>query len=177
MKRGIQMEWDYDYMDHLLLRISKARGKLTLEEIQDLLLYENGQQFCGHYAILLNCSEGTIGGNGVYLEEDSKGDSVALYQVEQEGTCPVCGENTPPFEYCPNCGMPWKDGDPDIEKVLRLMREEAVRMIGGSADWESKLAQYWSYIGSLDLAKKLKFITEDRRQELQQESQNWMPKL
>ena len=176
MKRGIEITWAYDFTGRMYLKISKARGKLTLEEIQDLLLYENNQKLCGHYAILLNCSEETIGGNGVYLEKDSKGDSVGLYQIEQEGTCPLCGEHTPPFEYCPHCGMPWKDGDTDIEKTLRLMRKETIRMVSESSEWDSKMTWYWSYIGALDLAKDLKFITEDRRQELQLESREWKPK-
>lgn len=176
MKRGIEITWAYDFTGRMYLKISKARGKLTLGEIQDLLLYENSQKFCGHYAILLNCSEETIGGNGVYLEKDSKGDSVGLYQIEQEGDCPLCGENTPPFEYCPHCGMPWKDGDPDIEKTLHLMRKETIRMIDESSEWDSKLGLYWSYIGSLNLARTLSFITEDRRQELQRESEEWKPK-
>jgi hypothetical protein len=43
MKRGIEMSWAYDYKDRLVLRIEKKRGKLTLAEIQDLLMYEESQ--------------------------------------------------------------------------------------------------------------------------------------
>lgn len=109
MKRGIKISLQYDSMNRLCLRIEKQRGKLTLEEITELLQYEAGQQYCGHYAIMLNCSEEAIGGNGLYFEEDQKGDVVDLYPIESEEPCPVCSQHTPPFDYCPNCGMPWKD--------------------------------------------------------------------
>ena len=53
MKRGIEMSWVYDYMNRMGLEIKKKRSKLTLDEIEDLLRYEDGQRYCGHYAIIL----------------------------------------------------------------------------------------------------------------------------
>ena len=44
MKRGIEMTWINDYKGRQALQIVKKRGKLTLEEIQDLLMYEEGQR-------------------------------------------------------------------------------------------------------------------------------------
>ena len=41
MKRGIKVEGAYDWHDISVLRISKARGKLTLDEIEDTLRYGN----------------------------------------------------------------------------------------------------------------------------------------
>ena len=48
MKRGIEMSWVYDYMNRMGLEIKKKRSKLTLDEIEDLLRYEDGQRYCGH---------------------------------------------------------------------------------------------------------------------------------
>ena len=172
MKRGIEMSWAYDYKDHQVLQIVKKRGKLTLEEIQDLIMYEEGQRYCGCYAILLNCSEDAIGGNGLFLEEDQKGDAVDLYQIEDGETCPVCGKYTPPFEYCPNCGTAWKDMDQNVEKLITNLRREAehaIRSINENQTWDGRLAWYWSYIGAVDMAKELGLITDQRRQELYKE--------
>lgn len=174
MKRGIEMSWQYDSMDRLFLRIAKKRGKLTLEEVTDLLRYEEGQRYCGHYAIILNCSEETIGGNGLFFEEEQKGDAVDMYQIEDGNTCPVCGKYTPPFEYCPSCGTAWKDSDRNVEKLITAMRTDAEHLIkseNSSQTQDGSLARYWSYIGAVDMAKELGMITDQRRQELYKEAQ------
>lgn len=173
MKRGITMDWCYDNQDRMLLQIVKKRGKLTLEEIQDLLRYEDGQRYCGHYAIILNCSEETLGGNGLFLEEP-KGDAVDLYQIEHEGSCPICGKYIPPFEYCPNCGVNWKDNDKDIEKILYNTRREAentIKSINPNATRDCRVAWYWTYIGEIDMAVHLGLITDKRREELYAEAE------
>ena len=175
MKRGIEMSWVYDYMNRPAVKIEKKRGKLTLDEIEDLLRYEDGRQYCGHYAILLNCSEATLDGGGLYLEEDRKGDVALLYQIEHGETCPVCGKHTPPFEYCPNCGTAWNDMDKNVEKLITAMREEAEREIRSESESKTRdgrLAWYWSYIGALDMAQQLGVITDKRRQELYKEVEN-----
>ena len=77
MKRGTSVAWGNDSHDVPVLTISKKRGKLTLSEIQDTLLYEKGHQLCGRYAILLNCTEAAVGGNGLWGFEDDIGDAVA----------------------------------------------------------------------------------------------------
>lgn len=169
MKRGIEMSWEYDSMGRIFLRIIKKRGKLTLEEITDLLRYEERQQYCGHYAIILNCSEATVGGNGLFFEEDEKGDAVDLYQIEEGETCPVCGKFTPPFEYCPNCGAAWKDINLNVEKLIASMQAETERMVKEAKSQDSKAAWYWSHIGALDMARQLGLITDQRRQELYKE--------
>ena len=63
MKQGISIERTYDLHDRLIVRILKRRGRLTLEEVSDLLRLEGGGEWSGWYAVLLNCTEGTIGGN------------------------------------------------------------------------------------------------------------------
>lgn len=172
MKRGIEMSWKYDSRDQSFLRIVKKRGKLSLEEIEDLLRYEGGQRYCGHYIIFLNCSEETLGGNGLFFEAEQKGDAVDLYQIEHEGICPVCGKYVPPFEYCPNCGVDWKDADKNVEKLLAAMRVEAantIKSINPNAGRDCRTAWYWTYIGAVDMAQQLGLITDKRHQELYQE--------
>lgn len=173
MKRGIEMTWICDDRSRPALQIIKKRGKLTLDEIEDLLRYESSQRYCGHYAIILNCSVETVDGGGLYLEGEQKGDAVDLYQIEDGNTCPVCGKYTPPFEYCPNCGTAWKDMDQNVEKLIATMRAEAENAIHSKNENQTrdgKLAWYWSYIGAVDMAKNLGLITDQRRQELYKEA-------
>ena len=166
MKRGTSVAWGSDYRDVPVLTISNKRGKLTLSEIQDILLYEEGQKFSGHYAILLNCSEATVGGNGLWDAEDDQGDAVDLYPIDEYERCPVCANSVPPYEYCPNCGAAWKDIDKNVETLLEDMKQEAVRMVETAESTASKAAWYWTHIGALDMARQLGLITDKRRQEL-----------
>ena len=109
MKQGISIERTYDLHDRLVVRILKRRGRLTLEEVSDLLRLEGGGEWSGWYAVLLNCTEGTIGGNGLYDSEDPKGDAIDLYEINEGDDCPICGKFIPPFQYCPSCGAKWSD--------------------------------------------------------------------
>ena len=109
MKRGTTIRWDYNQYGRSGARITKARGRLTLDEIEEALQYGGGGNFNGHYALLINAGEQTCGGNGLWLDEDARtGDDVFLVALEDSGDCPVCGSMLPPFEYCPECGEPWK---------------------------------------------------------------------
>ena len=96
MKQGISIERTYDLHDRLIVRILKRRGRLTLEEVSDLLRLEGGGEWSGWYAVLLNCTEGTIGGNGLYDSDDPKGDAVDLYEINEGDDCPICGKFIPP---------------------------------------------------------------------------------
>ena len=60
MKQGISIERTYDLHDRPVVRILKRRGRLTLEEVSDLLRLEGGGEWNGWYAVLLNCTDGTI---------------------------------------------------------------------------------------------------------------------
>lgn len=166
MKQGISIERTYDLHDRLIVRILKRRGRLTLEEVSDLLRLEGGGEWSGWYAVLLNCTEGTIGGNGLYDSDDPKGDAVDLYEINEGDDCPICGKFIPPFQYCPSCGAKWSDADQNVETLLASMMEETRRMIATSSKEDSRVAWYWSFIGSLDMARQLGLITEERRQEL-----------
>lgn len=175
MKRGTKIEWGYDRYDQPVLQIVKKRGKLTLAEIEDILRYENGQQWCGYYAIILNCSEATVDGGSLFLMPDDPGDAVDLYKLEEGEPCPVCEKAIPPFEYCPSCGTAWKDMNLNVETRIASMREETVRMINEAKRPEGRTAWYWTYIGALDMARQLGFITDKRRQELYKEVEHLKP--
>lgn len=175
MKRGIKVEGAYDRHDISVLRISKARGKLTLDEIEDTLRYGNNNMWCGHYAIILNCSEATLDGPGIFDEDEPAGDAVDLYPIEEGEFCPVCGKYTPPFVSCPNCGAEWADTDKTAETHLAAMKEEAAREIGRATSRDAKLAWYWTHIGAIDLARQMGFITDDRRQQLYEEFRQYKP--
>lgn len=166
MKRGVDVSWGTDYHDIPVLTIKKKRGKLTLDEIEDALRFGDGQQLCGHYAILLNCTEATVGGNGLWDLEEDKGDTVSLYPIEEGETCPICSKYVPPFRYCPTCGTAWKDMDQDVETLLASMRAETVREIERAGSDGAKSAWYWTHIGALDMARQLDLISDQRRQEL-----------
>lgn len=86
MKQGITITREYDHHDRSVVRITKRRGKLTLEEVSDLLRTEGWGEWNGYYAIVLNCSEGTLGGNGLYGYEEPKGDALDLYPSKTSAT-------------------------------------------------------------------------------------------
>ena len=171
MKRGITVTREYDRLDRPCVVIRKKRGKLSVDEIEEILRYEDFQQWNGHYVLLLNCTEATLGGNGCWdLLDEQPGDMVRLYEVTASEECPVCQSNLPPFSYCPSCGIPWSDSGKSIETLLSSMRQEAARNIRDpKASDASHLAWYWSHIGAIDLARQMGVITEERRQELYDE--------
>lgn len=178
MKRGISIGWEEDAHGNSVVTIRKTRGKLTLDEIIDTIQFGEGQKWCARYAILLNCTEDTIGGNGMWFGDmEEKGDAVDLYRLDDSDTCPVCNKNLPPFEYCPNCGNTWKDMNQDVEKLIAAMKEETAREIGRAKSLASKIAWYWTYIGSLDMAQQLGYITDARRQELYAEVADLKPAM
>lgn len=163
MKQGISIERTYDLHDRPVVRILKRRGRLTLEEVSDLLRLEGGGEWSGWYAVLLNCTE------------DPKGDAVDLYEINEGDDCLICGKFIPPFQYCPSCGAKWSDADQNVETLLASMMEETRRMIAASSKEDGRVAWYWSFIGSLDMARQLGLITEERRQELYEKAKEMKP--
>ena len=131
MKQGITIERTCDLHDRPIVRITKRRGRLSLEEVGDLLRHEGFGEWWGHYAIVLNCTESTIGGNGLFDFDEPKGDTLDLYKIDEGEECPVCGQFTPPYVYCPNCGSKWSDIDQNAETLLASMRGETERSIRG----------------------------------------------
>ena len=77
MKRGITVVRKYDHNDIPCIVIKKKRRKLSLDEIQDILRFEDYQQWNGQYVLFLNCSEATLGGNGCWdLLDEPPGDKI-----------------------------------------------------------------------------------------------------
>lgn len=169
MKRGTSISNEYDGRGQSMVRIVKRRGKLTLDEICDVLRFDGHQQWNGHYAIILNCSEATLGGNGLYLDENS-GDAVDLLRLDDFDECPVCGKMLPPFEYCPSCGKGWNESEKEVESILAKLKKEAEYNIKcGSATDENRAAHFNQYLGTLELALRLGLIQESKNEELRDE--------
>lgn len=175
MKRGVSIQRGYDYKNQPCVTIQKSRGNLTIHEIADLLRYEDSQ-WNGWYVILLNCTESTMGGNGCFdLMEQQKGDRVALYEVADGDECPVCADVLPPIQYCPSCGADWSDSEKNAETLLASMRGETERSIRSASSHAARLAWYWTFIGSVDMARQMGLITDARRQEIYREAAHLKP--
>ena len=110
------------------------------------------------------------------LMEDDPGDTITLYEIADSGECPVCSAFLPPFQYCPSCGSSWTHEERNIETLLADRRREAERCIKNpNSAQAARLAWYWSHIGSIDLARQLGLITEERRTELYEEMKAMKP--
>lgn len=57
----------------------------------------------------------------------------------------------------------------DAEKHLEAMKREAVHMIKSTELQETRKAWYHSHLGSIDFARQMGLITEERRQQLYKE--------
>lgn len=57
----------------------------------------------------------------------------------------------------------------DAEKHLEAMKREAVHMIKSTEFQETTKAWYHSHLGSIDFARQMGLITEERRQQLYKE--------
>lgn len=175
----IEAMWDMDGRDHPVLVLEKKRGKINLAEVEDLLRYSKNGAFQGNYVLLIRAGEATCGGSGWIDDlEEPKGDQWALYQVEAEEPCPVCGQLAPPFEWCPMCGESLTGKDLNAEQamgnaefLLESMKREALRMIESTDLQETRKAWYHSHLGALDFARQMGLITEERRQQLYKQFQ------
>lgn len=57
----------------------------------------------------------------------------------------------------------------DAEKLLEAMKKEAINMIKSSGIQETQKAWYHSHLGSIDFARQMGLITEQRRMQLYKE--------
>lgn len=160
-----------------VLHVEKKRGKLNLEEVGDFLRYSEYGSLQGVYVALINAQEATCGGSGwIYDTEEQKGDLLDLYKVEQGEPCPVCAKVTPDFQYCPECGAPLqgrevievakKELAAKTEEILEGMKQETIEAIRRTEYQETRKAWYHSHLGSIDFARQIGLITEERRQQL-----------
>ncbi len=109
MKKGITVEQEYTESGAMRAIVRKSRGKLTVEEIQDALresVVESGGG-CYHFVVIIKATEDT--GYQGWMDDEDRGDTVELWEIFEGDTCPVCGQLTPPFDNCPNCGVAWRD--------------------------------------------------------------------
>lgn len=172
----IKAAWDYDVHGNSVLLLSRKRGKLGMEEVEDFLRYSPYGAYQGNWVILLRAGEETCGDPGWLAGENQKGDLWELYQVETGEKCPVCRRELPNFQWCPVCGEPLSGEGPtkqqaleNVEKVLGAMKKEALHMMKASEKETVKKAWYYSHLGSIDLARQTGLITEERRQQLYRE--------
>ena len=97
----INIEWGRDRHNNSILIATKARGKISIPELQEAMQGFN-YQYEGMWAILFTVREDSYQG---WFDDtdDPKGDVLALYQINEGETCPVCSVV---FEglYCPKCG-------------------------------------------------------------------------
>ena len=85
------------YKEGELWRVTKSRGKLTLDDISDALR-DAGVE--GYIVMLLKIGDTYDGWNN----DNSKGDAVDVYIIEEGSPCPVCSQMVPLIMYCPECG-------------------------------------------------------------------------
>ena len=172
----INTHWDEDICGNSLLIVEKGRGKLNFDEVADLLRYDWRLQ--GHYVMHINATEATCGVDwDPFGETERKGDLWELYRIEEQEKCPVCNKVSPFLQYCPECGTDLIDPTHqnkqqalmNAEKVLGAMKKEAVHMIKSTDLQETRKAWYQSHLGSIDFARQMGLITEERRLQLYKE--------
>lgn len=76
MKRGIEVWADYDPTGQWILKIQKARGKLTLDEIREACT-EYDQDF---YMLVIRAMDDDI--SQYYTVDDFDGDFVTVYRAD-----------------------------------------------------------------------------------------------
>ncbi len=172
----IEAAWDMDAYGDSVLLLSRKRGKLGLEEVEDFLRYSPSAAYQGNWVILIRAGEETCGDPGWLVMEEPKGDLWELYKVESGEKCPVCRREIPDSQWCPSCGEPFNGEGPtkqealeNVEKVLGVMKKESVHCIKTSDKEQVKKAWYYSHLGSIDLARQMGLITEERRKQLYRE--------
>ena len=169
----LKAHWDENYQGRSILLFEKTRGKISVREIENYLLYEEGQKFAGCYAILIRATESCCGGSGWDDGSVPKGDSLELFPIEEYESCPVCGEMTPPYLYCPRCGESWRDESKNVATLLASMKREMYAAIASNNLSEAdQKARYYSFLGAVDMAKRLGLITEEKRAEIFKEAGN-----
>lgn len=57
----------------------------------------------------------------------------------------------------------------EAEKLLEAMKQETVHMIKSTGNQETRKAWYHSHLGSIDFARQMGLISEERRRQLYKE--------
>ena len=97
------LTWEWKDMDRNIITVKKARGKINLEEILEFF-HESKQinYFDGKIVMFMF----RVNGDAdlyPYGWEEPKGDMQDLLILEDEGSCPICGQKMF-VQYCPECG-------------------------------------------------------------------------
>lgn len=102
---ALKFEWDEDVHGNSVLLARKARGKISISELQD----EMGRdyRFNGAWAIVFQTREDSYTGWGG--GEELKGDVLELYQINDDEKCPVCAAIYKSVDYCQHCGEKLRD--------------------------------------------------------------------
>lgn len=75
MKKGIEVWSDHDISKNWVLKISKNRGKLTIEDIKEAATEWEPNYYC----LVLNCLDMD---NIQYFDDDLDGDAAELYEAD-----------------------------------------------------------------------------------------------
>lgn len=81
-------EWSNDIYGNEILKVEKKRGKITLDELEDYL--RSNMRYLSNWAVILRCTESTMGGSGWNDDNENIGDTVLLYEIADK--CPICGK-------------------------------------------------------------------------------------
>ena len=100
MARKSKIRFEYDSEHEGLLLAIRDKGEITMTELLDALR-EAGYAGCV-FAITF-CVHEDAGYVGWGDYDEPEGETWKLWQVEDGGECPVCGQLAPP-QYCPECG-------------------------------------------------------------------------
>lgn len=104
-----KLEWrnEQNIKGNQVLILTKKKGKISVQEVEEFLLREGGGSFNGYYAMIIKATESMCEVSG-WMDEDKQGDMVELYPLYQGEDCPICSKLLPPFKYCPECGKELK---------------------------------------------------------------------
>ena len=99
---AIAFEWDKDRHGRSVLLAKKARGKISIRELQEAMTGD--YNYMGAWAIVLVAREdsGYAGWGDI---DEPKGDVLELYQIGDGEECALCAVvYSGVDDYCPHCG-------------------------------------------------------------------------
>ena len=97
----IKFEWGKDIRENDILIARKARGKISIAELQEEM--RDDYRYEGAWAAVFTVRE-DMGYQGWGDEDEPKGDALELYRVDDYEKCPICAVVISGVNYCPHCG-------------------------------------------------------------------------
>ena len=136
MKGKISVSQMVDQRGRKVIRVVKSNGELTLKEIYNALNIFDFRQCSDFYAILMSCAK-------------------------EEADLEDKGFDLLPVEECHG----WKLNVISPEEIIDCLRDETEREIRKPTLTDSaRIAWYWTFIGSVDMAFQLGLISDQKRQ-------------